>query len=438
MLRDGETSSRIAMALAALALLAACGGEPTRIVVVVDTDLPLASVHARTGDPGCTACEHDFALRGPDGGAGTVEAPFSFVIEPRGDDASREVRLRVEGRDGAGIAIVTRTVRTRFLSGRTLLLHVLLEDACRDASCVGDTTTCVAGTCVDDSVDPASLPDVEPGRELARDGGAPRDGGDLADGGDLVDGGDLADGGDAGEGRDGGGSALPRACGPTDSGAITIDPDGAGPGAAFEVICDRSDGLSWVLIANVAAGSTILGYDAEAWTGTEDLASPTPGVGPTDQGLFLPYWRTPVDRLRIVMIDFASTTRTRIVSLSETTTVRAAMEAPASVRLDGTASDWAALVGAGGDLGTCALAGIGVGMVRARVRIGALIPDDDRCVAGSSAVAFFGVAAQVDGVGGCDPPPPNHTGGATFCISPRTSRMAYAAQALVYGHATGG
>ncbi|MDQ3037751.1 MAG: hypothetical protein M3Y87_35485, partial [Myxococcota bacterium] len=175
-------------AIAMIAVAAGCGSdERTQLVVVVETDMAvpaqLASVRAEI--TGCADCAHEFALDG----AGAVSMPFSFGVAPQDGDASRTIELVVEGRGPAGAALVRRVVRTGFVAGRTVLLRVRLEADCIGMLACAAETTCIAGACRDDFVDPGTLPEIAPGAELVDAGPTP-----------IVDGG--IDAGEAGP-RDG-------------------------------------------------------------------------------------------------------------------------------------------------------------------------------------------------------------------------------------------
>lgn len=371
--------------LAPLALsLLGCAQAPTALVVVVDSDLtvpqPLALVQARVGGAGCTegSCVHDFALSG----AGAVTLPFSFTIVPAGGTGGA-VQLDVVGRDAGGTDRVARHVETSFVAHHARLVRIVLERACLDSASCTTGETCLGGGCANAQVDPATLPDVEPGREL--DGGVvhPDGGASLVDASDVDVGPDAA--GDAG--------SLPRSCAAlpsgSASGAYTIDPDGPGGTAPFLDWCETSaDGGGWTLIARADPATTNLAYSVTRWTET----SPTSAIGTADlsvsDALLSSYWTLPVHELRIVMADPATPAaiRSLVTALvpATPTTLRAAMEPSAGVTLDATQSEWATLVGAAAPgTATCEENGVGVGLPsttpEVRVRIGYVWADTVDC-----------------------------------------------------------
>jgi len=79
------------------------------------------------------------------------------------------VEVLVAGVMGEGGDIVTRLVKTRFVSDRVKLLHVFLQTRCVEFALLGGFAepaphcvapeTCVAGKCVSSDVDPAKLPE---------------------------------------------------------------------------------------------------------------------------------------------------------------------------------------------------------------------------------------------------------------------------------------
>ncbi|UJR85531.1 fibrinogen-like YCDxxxxGGGW domain-containing protein [Sandaracinus amylolyticus] len=295
--------ARRVVAWALLLLLSACTDDPAMLIVVVESDLaipePLADVRAVVNGEG----EHTFSLAAPDPNE-RVSIPFSFVVAPRDGDASRQVHLVLEGRREDGTVIVTREVQTSFVPRTSKLLRVVLSASCVDIECTAGLT-CIAGGCDSRDVDPMSLPDVEPGTELvdagAIDGGA-IDGG-AVDGG-AIDGGAIDSGTIDSGVIDGGGtlpacSALPAG---SASGVYTIDPDGAGPIAPFDVYCETSeDDGGWTLLAKVTPDG-VLGFGAAAWTSPEPMPLGTNDLAYAD-ALSRAYWHVPVTTLRIALAD---------------------------------------------------------------------------------------------------------------------------------------
>ena len=87
-----------------------------------------------------------------------VQLPTTLAIVPLGRDPRRRFRVEATAFDRAGAAIGTVRALSSFLEGRTLVLRLVLDEACRGARC---PETCRAGTCVPESVDPDTLPDLD-------------------------------------------------------------------------------------------------------------------------------------------------------------------------------------------------------------------------------------------------------------------------------------
>lgn len=154
---------RLGEAAAALMLIALGGcASPGRVLVVVDTDL---QVGAEIEQIDLTAHTPVSLPR-----TRTVEAaalPSTLLVEPRG--SSREVTIRVAARDAEDHVWVWRRVDTRVIPGRTLQLDVPLARVCAGEERCGDQgMTCSEGECVPYFVDPAGLPDGDPGADAMR------------------------------------------------------------------------------------------------------------------------------------------------------------------------------------------------------------------------------------------------------------------------------
>lgn len=117
-----------------------------------------------------------------------TDIPFSFGVPAREQDIGREIGITVSGFGPADSDLrIRHAVRTGFRRGKSLLLAIGLARDCenRFAACEEEGQRCVDdGPCVSTTVDPSSLPVVEPGRELDEfslfdgplrptDGGAP-------------------------------------------------------------------------------------------------------------------------------------------------------------------------------------------------------------------------------------------------------------------------
>ncbi|MBX7194191.1 MAG: hypothetical protein K1X94_19205 [Sandaracinaceae bacterium] len=110
-----------------------------------------------------------------------TEWPLVLALVPSGRDATRRVRVVASALATAdGPILAVQRVRTGFVLGRTLVLDLTFEGACRDVLC-DDTTTCRGGACVSDEVDPGLLHD-----DLA-DAGPPDAGPTAVDAGPLPD-----------------------------------------------------------------------------------------------------------------------------------------------------------------------------------------------------------------------------------------------------------
>lgn len=375
--------------------MSACVSPRTAVVVVVQSDLAapaeLASVRAAVGAGGCAdgACVHDFVTGAPDA------LPFSFVVEPRGGDASARFTLGVAARDAAGRVIVERHVESGFVAGRTILLRVALERACRGVTTCAGSDTCVAGACVTRVVDPGLLPVVTPGRELdgLGDAGAPTDA-PLLDAPPI----DVGPPVDVGPPFDAG-RAIPTSCaelpGAAPSGLTTIDPDGAGGAPPFDAWCENDlDDGGWTLIAKIDPTSMALRYDAPGWTS----ANPDDDFGIADESagdaLLRPYWTVPIRELRIRSASGALVTTG---TMPATATLRVAIAQPAEVPLEATVADWRMPVpGLSASTAGCTRSGIDVslpaGAPEIRVRIGLVGGPAADC---SDPAYWFGVGASV-------------------------------------------
>lgn len=370
------------LGLAALLACTSCAGEPdTRILVVIDADPGVAGriavVDARVTQPdGCARCDHRFDL------GDAVALPFSFAVVPRaGSPDDGPLELAIGGLTSDGRLVVERRARTRFRAGRTLLLSIRLEAACEGVLCPSTTDTCRAAACVDAWVDERTLREVRPGDELL-DGGAVSDGGPGGDGGvadgGVTDGG-VADGGVADGGvADAGASARPSCAAWRDSGDVSgvraIDPDGAGPLAAFDAYCDQDgDGGGWTLIAKIDGAQTTFAYGAALWLGTTTLRPDAPDLDRAE-ALLASHHALAITELRIGMSDAGAAPSWLVVPLGETATLRDAL-AGGERLVSTTATEWAALAGASLPGAPCQRSGIDLVSGNASVRIGLLIAD---------------------------------------------------------------
>jgi hypothetical protein len=161
-----RAARRLPFALAACALLWALAGctkdeaARTQVMVVVDAE-PGVRADAATlridVEGGATLGE--LAQSFSDTVGPGVPWPVRIALVPEGNDARRVFRIHAEARDGDGVTVVRTQVLSGYVEGRTKLLEVWLEDACRGVAC-GSGERCLGGACVDEAVDPTTLPDL--------------------------------------------------------------------------------------------------------------------------------------------------------------------------------------------------------------------------------------------------------------------------------------
>ncbi|MEZ4336020.1 MAG: hypothetical protein R3B82_05275 [Sandaracinaceae bacterium] len=139
-------SSGLLLVLGALG----CAPAPSQLVVVIDADLPPASLgvlRITVEEVGGVAMAERSTRIGC-GEPGCERLPFSFGVAPPGDNPARAVRVRIEGAPDPGAAsIVAHTIEVGFERGRVLRVPVHLSSACVDVAC-GEGGTCVDGVCV--------------------------------------------------------------------------------------------------------------------------------------------------------------------------------------------------------------------------------------------------------------------------------------------------
>jgi hypothetical protein len=86
--------------------------------------------------------------------------------------------------------------------------------------------------------------------------------------------------------------------GKTTSGVYSIDPDGSGAGAPFDVYCDMvTDGGGWTLILKTLANSDVFKYQATYWSTTALLNETTPSIDSGD-AKYQPYNVMPFSYIR--------------------------------------------------------------------------------------------------------------------------------------------
>ncbi len=225
-------SVSFAVFLSGMAALSGCKGDPTQFLILVDSDLApgrLTSVHAAilpdvNAFPADATEQTTFQLA-------NVRLPLTFGVAPKDGDLDSPMVLLVEGLGpSGGAAVVSARLSAKFQEGKTLLLPIVLQNACIGVPCPNAVTnTCEEGICVSASLPPSRLQEVSPDYSLSEwrpprptvepDAGFPPDLGDLPDMGfpDLG----PKDIGFLDAGRDGG----PRDMGPP-------PPDGGPPSEA--------------------------------------------------------------------------------------------------------------------------------------------------------------------------------------------------------------
>lgn len=149
----------------ALALVAAaCTTEAaTQIVVVIDSDLTvpteLDELRIRVLDATGEVATDRVVRLGP--GEGEFSLPTDFGVAPRDPDAGDPVRIEVQARLEGETLFEAHAV-TAFVKDHQLRLDLMLSRACVGAAPCGPDMTCVAGSCAEAFVDPASLVEFEP------------------------------------------------------------------------------------------------------------------------------------------------------------------------------------------------------------------------------------------------------------------------------------
>ena len=159
-------------------LAAACSGDLTELLVVVDSDLAVPSELDAVQVTVSGVVESMSAS-----GAITNAEPLprTVGVVHRGGGLG-PVEVTVIGSRGGTEVIRARAV-TWFVRGRTLVLPIFLSQECTGVTCPAGRT-CSGGACVSASVDPATLA-VWNGTVPRLDGGEPMDGAPPPDGGPV-------------------------------------------------------------------------------------------------------------------------------------------------------------------------------------------------------------------------------------------------------------
>ncbi len=200
----GVASILVAVCAAACAVGCRDTVPRTQVMVEVDAQAAIAAradairVVVTSVDEPSRQLDQTFDLSDAD-----VELPVRVALVPKGDDSDRLFRVAAFAVDGTDELAVARA-RSGYVAGKTLLLRLVLYDACEDVTCGANETCDALGECVEaPNVDPCSLEALGGGASCPGRDGAPADAGD----GDASDGdGGTGDGGtgDGGGPRDGG------------------------------------------------------------------------------------------------------------------------------------------------------------------------------------------------------------------------------------------
>ncbi len=169
-------------------------GSATQVVVLMNTDYAVPAevdrVRARVSkivQTGAGQEEVETWLRvfpvsnGTQAEAGVFELPATFGILPEASDVDREIVIELEalasGREGV---LVSRRVKTGFISGQALLVRMLLHRACADVTCLEGTScgcpddaSCETPACMDEWLPPEDLERIDDPGTLPVDAGMP-------------------------------------------------------------------------------------------------------------------------------------------------------------------------------------------------------------------------------------------------------------------------
>jgi hypothetical protein len=124
------------------------------------------------------------------GEPGVHGLPATFGILPDDSDLDREIVIELEAlANGSDQALVSRRVKTGFVSGEARLVRILLYRACAGVSCSAGQTcgcsgalSCVAPSCIDEMVRPEDLELIDNPGVLPPDAGIPILDGSVPDG----------------------------------------------------------------------------------------------------------------------------------------------------------------------------------------------------------------------------------------------------------------
>jgi hypothetical protein len=182
-------------AIGLLLLTAGCAEHSsTQIVVLMDTDYAVPGevdrIRARVskmvptegGSAEVETWAHVFSVSdGANNQPDTHDLPATFSVLPGGAASDLEVVIELDAlAAGDGRVLVSRRVRTAFVTGEALLIRMLLYRACSEQICAAGescgcagATACTVPSCVDEAVSPDLLERIDNPGLLPSDAGIP-------------------------------------------------------------------------------------------------------------------------------------------------------------------------------------------------------------------------------------------------------------------------
>ncbi len=177
-----------------LGAIAGCpaSDSPTGVLIIIDAapGVRAASsdlrITVRGAPKGSSAYTERYQTQVAD-----VKWPYRAGLAPQSGNAARQFELQADAYGARNEFVASVRVRSGYVAGKQLTLHLLLEDACIGVRCADDET-CKSGACVDNYVKPGDLdggkPDMDaqvgpvdsatpPADGSASDGSSPSDGG---------------------------------------------------------------------------------------------------------------------------------------------------------------------------------------------------------------------------------------------------------------------
>ncbi|NOY92171.1 MAG: hypothetical protein GXP55_13315, partial [Deltaproteobacteria bacterium] len=133
-------------------LLVACAGDPTQLVVVVDSDM---TVPEELDAVSLEVTAPDGVVQSAHAALGVGEDLPRTLVLLHGGGALGPVRVYARGLR-AGVSVVERRASVAFVPGQTLMLRIELLRECVGRVCAAGRT-CAAGGCRPEAVDPSEL-----------------------------------------------------------------------------------------------------------------------------------------------------------------------------------------------------------------------------------------------------------------------------------------